>query len=415
MYKHQPQVVRSLRESWQEIEVETESTSHQFKKPLAARRASDPITIFSVGDTDLEAPHRGILPSHVAGVFVGQGYDDSSCHPDTLITPDRAGKQSEESLTSLGSALDEVIESVDQTTEHHQRSRSNSRIQDWLGQQSQLLGERKRKCSVEERKRLKGITERIMRELLGIDKSVLDILFRPKPNPSQTGARLAKELEMKIWKRWIELTERDTASLTSAFSTSAAVPVPPTVPLAHASGQTRSGLEKIPWGVPEDAKDDAYWDEELSIPMIFRYIKSYMTRNSRYAQSANVTGHGNDIDRDEHIDKHLKATQPEPTTVQSTVTGPSTMHTFSTIGPRQTLSRQTLSKSGRLHGLSPRDRSRSRTSRSSSYQALSLRTGTCSVASVRRSALGSNFWDLGSMGGASINSRDVGGHWSVYA
>lgn len=419
MYKHQQHLVHSLRESWQDLSNEEPATCHEVAKSLANRRGSDPITIFSAGDTDLEAPHRGILPGHVGGVFAGQGCDEMSTHATTMVQAIEFEEQSDEmiersSLTSLGSALDEVLESVDQTTAEHERSRSDSRIQDWLGQQSKLHGERKRKYSLEERKRIKGLTERIMRDLLGIDKSVLDILFRAKSTSHEPGAKLAEEMEVKIWKRWIELTKRDTASLSSSLRR----PPPPSmapsleVPGTRVAPEVRPGLEKIPWGVPEDSKDDVYWDEELSIPMIFRYLKSFMSLNSHRPTPAHAT---EETESEEHAKKHLKTTQPIPTQSHSTVTSPSTMHTLSTIGPRLTLSRQALSKSARLHLNNQRDRSRSRTSRSSSYQAVSLRTGTCSVASVRRSALGSNFWDMGSMGGASISSRDVGGHWSVSA
>lgn len=416
MYKHQKPVC-AIRDSWQEVPNDAAVTSQASPIGVGRRRSSDPITIFSAAATDHDTSHNGIFPSHVGGVFVGQGSDELSSIPHALKCTGRSvqkgGSVTEKSSlgsgTSLGLALEEVLESVDQATIQHQRTRSDSRIQDWLGQQSEILSERKRKCSIEEQKRIKGLTEKIMRDLLRVDKSVLDILFRTRSTTREVEVKATKELEARIWKRWIELTERDTADLRSTLS-----PKQSDATLASPSTNTipkrTQGLEKIPWGVPEDSKDEAYWDEELSVAMVFKYLKSCMNRQKTRRESMDATDAS---DSAQHTKKHLKTTQTSSNLAQSTVTGSSTMHTLSTIGPRPSLAR--LSKTSRNNVLNQNDRARSRTSKSSSYRSYSIRTGTCSVASVRRSALGSNFWDLGSIGGGSINSREVGGPWSVYA
>lgn len=419
MYKHQS--VRSIRESWQEGVNDDESKASPLLKHSVSRRSSEPITIFSAFESEAASASRGILPKHIGGVFTGSGGHGSAGQTNTIAEAKvtdaiRKHAQSEsETMTSLGSALDEVLESVDEAAELHQRARSNSRIQDWLGHQSELYTQR-RSTSAEEQKRIKVLTERIMRDLLGVDKSVLDILFRAKTSDSDRDSRTAKEVEMRIWKRWIELTQRDTASLTPDHAAKVSTSVPARSSQADRvrspTARGTAGLEKIPWGVPEDRKDDEYWEEPISIPMIFRYLKSCIKSKSRSREETQTQ------DNDLRAAKVAKTTASTSTqtvadTDATTTTNASTINVPIKPPSPTALSHQALSRASRVTRRSQAGASRSRTSKSSSLYTLSLRTGTCSVASLRRSALGSNFWDLGSLGGISVNSREVG-NWSVY-
>lgn len=414
MYKPQASTQRHLRDSWQEVHGGDIEDRPAAPKSAATRRSSAPITIFSVYE-ELEpvVETRGILPGHVDGVFRGVEQEDSSfrgpsvmkCQPE--LEPVELTKSDD--LTSLGSVLEEVLESVDAAEQSHHRARSDSRIADWLGEQSSIQTEKKRKCSEEERQRIKHLTRRILRDLLGVDKAVLEVLFGARLAGDQDGSRAAKEIEMKIWHRWVTLARRDTASLASSKTDPRAATAPPATSAAMCFSTRNSVLEKIPWGIPEDPIDEEYWNEGISLPMVYRFLKSCLMKNKSAPQSP-----GSDDARDERAQKFSKTVQTDATQTEAstTVTGESTTETPSTVGSFSTsrLAFSHLTRGSRRP--TQRSQSRSRTSRSSSFRTAS-HAGSCSVASMRRSALGSNFWDLGSLGGASMNSREVG-NWSVY-
>ena len=404
MYRQHTVQPRALRSSWDLLESTQELKQDNIDR-VPRSQGSEPITIFSVAGSDRNAASGGILPRHDGkGLFHGFRQDDVS-----LVGPEleqRAGSASQAdaktqaTATSLGSVLEEVLDSVDAATELHLLHKANSRIEEWLGHQSELHTDRKRPPSKQQTTRMQAITKSILRDLLGVDKSVLNLLFHANDPCSDEQRKIVMDVEARLWRRWKEVTRTDTVSISHRPR--------PVEEAAQSHSQNRRGntLERIPWGIPEETADEEYWNEELSIPMIFRYLKSYFSKPGHSGR-----GVGDPSDEDAHAPepKHQRTAMSTSTRTQTaTVIAPSIAkalpsHAASQASALRNTARSSMYRSRLLRG-------GSRTSRSSSYKSVSLRTGSCSIASMRPSALGSNFWDIGSLGGTSGH-----GNWSLYA
>lgn len=426
MYKHQ--LSRQHHEERQGLcDVNPEERVVPLPKPNTSRRSSDPITIFSARDSDKSAnvASRGILPGHVGGVFTGNVDDTLSQQPNGGNDQRIDGRCEEQmtetgTMTSLGNALEEVLESVDVATELHDRRRSNSRIQDWLGQQIEISSGSKhdRESEVQDQ-RNKERAEHIIKKLLGVDKGILDHLFR-RAALNRAGPLSARTLELKVLERWAELSRRDTESLLRrAVGSSPSATRRTGDAVRNPEISTRDeDLENIPWGVPEEhAKDSTNWNEDFTLTLIFNYLKSQFARTQTDDKvSARVPE-----EQLERAHKHARTAQPalSPTSLAGSTmtdrTASGTTTCTSTARKLPSLPHETSTRVSSHLRQARHDRNRSRTSRSSSFHTVSLKTGSCSVASIRRSQLGSNFWDLRSLGGASATSRDLGGNWSIYA
>ena len=276
----------------------------QTRQKRHGRNHSDTVTVFSECTNDeLSVNNRAILPVHDGlGQFdASQGDWQRQREEEDELQSQAA---TERTTTSLSSALSKVLHCVQESATQHHRARSNSRITEWLGSTHQanlkarVSGEadrsKKRKLETNLSRRMKQLTVQIMRNLLGIDESIVRVLFDEAKVSEATSesdktetmeAQAARIWEVKMWERWIELTKRDTASIARHCHPSFTRP-------SHTGNSTSSPLssrrkkgykpvlERIPWGVPEDPEDDDYWNEELSMSMLLKYVKSIVSISS---------------------------------------------------------------------------------------------------------------------------------------
>ncbi|KAJ8603456.1 hypothetical protein MRB53_042153 [Persea americana] len=390
MYKQQVVANKTTQGAWELVDDLAQDNLRQ--RPQSRSCGSDPITVFSNDEIDLNTSSRGILPVHNGqGLFQGQrqvprtsSVNTVNLHGLDVLSGDN------DTIASLESVLEEVLDSVDAANEIHYRHRSNSRIEEWLGRQSELQATVLKRNGRASTTKLEQVTRNILKDILHIDKTVLDIIFqKPKQPCSDAQRQRVRQFEDQVWRRWIEINQKD--SLDMAPGSTAKTQTTET--MSSAPLKRSASLERIPWGIPEDNSSEDYWDEEISIPMIFRYLKSYFGKSEAKENFKNDAADADMSKRRRHLSKSV-ATE----TSSGMHTGTSTINALNTsrntnytriLGPQA--SRSCIRRS-----------TRSRTSQSSSHRSMSVRTtATCSVASMRRSGLGSNFWDIGSLGGAS--------------
>jgi hypothetical protein len=370
-----------------------------------SRRASDPITLFSQNESEaLRAQSRQpILPRlGPSGLFAGQLPHAT----ESLLTDDDA--QTTSTRTSLGSALEEVLDSVDQATEDLARVRCQQRITEWLGQQPAMAAaasataatgtthdNKRRRIDAEDWSHIRRLSARVLRDLLNLDADCYSLLvkattWRGRQRLSVKQQAHARAMEQQLMGTWMALAQRDTATLSSQLKRE---------PLAGSvAGEPLS--TRVPlWGIPEE---QGAQQEESSLQVILRYLQNFFgertesssLENATSAARVPTTATGSASLASSNLTS-LAGTQSQQInrasmTTASTADAPAAS-SMTQRTPRPILSRHVMqTRDGSMRG------SR-QSSCSSSFRSVSLNTASNSRHSLRRhmhETASSHFWEI---------------------
>lgn len=411
MYKQQAHAPDRHHQREQEDASATATIHPVLARIQPSRRSSDPITLFSNQESEATHPkpagRQPILPRvGPSGLFAGQS---ANAVESSLLSSECDG-QTTSTRTSLGSALEEVLDSVDQATEDLARVRCQQRITEWLGQQPSSTQhtdkKRRRSDEGEDRRRLRRLSARVLRDLLHLDADCYSLLvkatsWRGRQQLSVAQQAHARVMEQQLMGTWTSLTQRDTAMLQSRLQQQRSGPssFPGEQPLS-----TRVPL----WGIPEEQSSQEEGGPG-TLQVLLRYLRSYFEEHATAASTAPSTavpesaGSSSSLTGDNAESQQVNRASMHASTVEHS----NMLHRT----PRPSLSRHALmaARDGSVRGSV-------QSSCSSSFKTVSLQTGSCSRASHRRPfEQGSHFWEVTSYR-SSIQSggpSHAGGHWVV--